>query len=90
MQTSLGGHLHRLAGTRKVVSTVDSRERCVVARLDSVLDRHVLFACKFGQQIELLTIDTIGARTDDYALHLRVRESLRVEFAQTLDGRVSI
>ena len=90
MQTSLGGHLHRLAGTRKVVATVDSRERCVVARLDSVLDRNIFLVRQFSQQIEFLVIDTIGARADDYALHLRVRESFGVEFAQTFDGRVSI
>ena len=90
MQTLLGGHLHRAAGTRKVVATVDPGERRIVARLDALLDRNIFLARQFGQQIELLAIDTIGARADDYALHLRVRKSLGVELAQAFDGSVSI
>ena len=84
------GPLDGPAGAVEIVAAVHGPQRPVRGGLDAVLHGHVTVARDVAQQVERRPVHAVGARADDDARHVGVRERLAVERAEPSGRRVGV
>ena len=90
MYASLGSHLNGSSCRSKVVPSVYSPERGVVARLYTVFQNHIFSLGQLGEVVQLLLVNAVGTCADNYTRHIGMGKGLVVALSKTLQRGVGI